>query len=175
MVTDGAYLNLDEYEKIRELLLRVFSENYIRNVGIFLHEQAEKFLAKRRLKGVLSVNTNMSFCCVLDMLADLAHLRLYCDGDDINEMKIRAYAASWWIKRKPFQWNDKCLDLWINEKFALSLLLNAVDSSITNAVVYDENKAKQAVGELFYHLKHQNSNPQTLELFLLGLNAVRSA
>ena len=118
---------------------------------------------------------NIFFYCVLDILADLARFRLYRDGDDINEIKIRAYAASWWLKRKPFQWKDKCLDLWINEKFALSLLLNAVDSSITNAVVYDETKAKQAVGELFYHLKHQNSNPQTLELFLLGLNAVRSA
>ena len=33
----------------------------------------------------------------------------------------------------------------------------------------DQKELVKGIGQIYYHLKYRNTNPQTLELFLIGL------
>ena len=60
---------------------------------------------------------------------------------------------------------------YINERFALTLLLHAGNCYDENSNYYEEDQKElvKGVGQIYYHLKYRNTNPQTLELFLIGL------
>ena len=51
------------------------------------------------------------------------------------------------------------------------MLLQACGCYDENANYYaeDQKEIVEMVGQIFYHLKYRNTNPQTLELFLIGL------
>ena len=61
--------------------------------------------------------------------------------------------------------------IYINETFALTLLLQASGCYDENTQFFteDEEEIKDLIGKMIYHLKYRNTNPQTLELFLIGL------
>lgn len=106
-------------------------------------------------------------------MVDIARLKHFQDISRVNYIKFIAYTASWCIKRKPFQRMAGCgeRERYVNEKFALSLLLQACGCCDENADYFTENQKElvEAIGQIFYHLKYRNTNPQTLELFLIGL------
>ena len=61
--------------------------------------------------------------------------------------------------------------IYVNESFALSLLLQAsgcFDSNVKCAKE-DKEKVEKLIEQIFYHLKYRNTNPQTLELLLVGI------
>ena len=61
--------------------------------------------------------------------------------------------------------------IYVNEQFALSLLLQAsgcFDPDVKYAKE-DIEKVEKSVEQIFYHLKYRNTNPQTLELLLVGV------
>ena len=61
--------------------------------------------------------------------------------------------------------------IYVNERFALSLLLQAsgcFDSNVKCAKE-DKEKVEKLIEQIFYHLKYRNTNPQTLELLLVGI------
>ena len=161
----------DDYKQLCSMLLETFSKDEIINRGEALFNFAEDFLNKRGLTDKVHLSEETLAYCLIDMLVDIARLRYFHDISNISKIKFNAYAASWWLRRKPFQRIDQSADLWVNERFALTLLLYALDNRLTDTTVYSEEKAMLAAKQAFYHLKYRNTNPQTLELFLIGLNA----
>ena len=91
----------------------------------------------------------------------------------MNYIKLIAYTASWCLKRKPFQLVEGADTdyIYVNERFALSLLLQASGCFASNikCAKEDKEKVEKLVEQIFYHLKYRNTNPQTLELLLVGI------
>lgn len=158
---------------IQEELNDSFTDEYIYNAGILIHSLAEKFYEENELEGKVYFNDDIFEKCFLDILVDIARLKHFHDIDLVNYNKLISYTASWMIKRKPFQLIEGAGEsyIYINEKFALSLLLQAVGSFDSKMRIKEGDKVKltKNVSTMFYHLKYRNTNPQTLELLLIGI------
>lgn len=118
-------------------------------------------------------DTIYTFCC-RNIIADLTKFRHFQVFTSEDNTKLNAYTAAWWIRRKPLQFKENCSKnfLYINKYFASTLLFQASN-------LYDKNTGGYTVGKdkvfdiaqsLMNYLKFQNITPQTLELFLKGLN-----
>ena len=163
----------EDRKKLKEELNESFTDDYIRNAGTMLHRLAESYYHKYNLEGKVYFNDDIFEYCLIDILVDIARLKYFHDISRVNYTKLIAYTASWFLKRKPFQLIEGCDEkyLYVNERFALSLLLQASGCYDENANYFpeDEKRQSEAVGHMFYHMKYRNTNPQTLELFLIGL------
>lgn len=160
-------------KKLKDELNESFSDEYINNAGMLIHKLAEEFYTSNKLVGKAYFNDNIFEYCLIDILVDIARLKHFHDISRVNYIKFIAYTASWCIKRKPFQLIKGCDEkyLYVNERFALSILLQAsgcCDGDV-NYYAEDQKELVEAIGQMFYHLKYRNTNPQTLELFLIGL------
>jgi hypothetical protein len=159
-------------KQLKEELNDSFTDAYIKNVGILIHKMAEDFYQENELEGKVYFNENIFDDCLIDILVDIARLKHFHDITNVNIIKLMAYTASWCLKRKPFQLVEGCEEkyIYVNEKFALSLLLQG-SGCFGNSVYYpeEEKELTKGIWHIFYHLKYRNTNPQTLELFLVGL------
>ena len=160
-------------EKFSKELVKHFGRRTIENWAIKLHQDAENFLAQRGWTAKAFIDDELFFLCLTDMLADMMRLKNFHEIDHANKIKQHAYAASWWLRRKPIcfsEGNDEST-LWANELFALTLLFDALTAKISDETVYNKSRAMEVARHALYHLKYRDTNPQTLELFLTGLNA----
>lgn len=166
-------MDKEEVKKLKEELNESFSDEYIHNAGLLIHKLAEEFYKDNELEGNVYFNDNIFEYCLIDILVDIARLKYFHDISRVNYVKFIAYTASWFLKRKPFQLVEGCEEkyLYVNERFALSLLLQASGCYDENVNYYEEDQKElvEAIGQMFYHLKYRNTNPQTLELFLIGM------
>lgn len=166
-------MDKEQAKELKEELNESFTDEYIRNAGILIHGLAEQFYKENNLKGKIYFNDDIFNYCLIDILVDLARLKHFYDISRVNYVKFMAYAASWCLKRKPFQIVEGCAEdyIYTNERFALTLLLQASGCYDENANYYAEDKKEliKGIGQIYYHLKYRNTNPQTLELFLIGL------
>lgn len=161
------------YKTLKEELNSTFSDEYIYNAGMLIHQMAENFYEEQNLVDKVYFDDSIFEHCLIDILVDIARLKYFHDIDLVNYIKLMAYTASWCLKRKPFQLIEGAGSdyIYINEKFALSLLLQAsgcFDDSVKCAEE-DREKVEKLVEQIFYHLKYRNTNPQTLELLLVGI------
>lgn len=158
---------------IQEGLNESFTNEYIYNAGLLVHSLAENFYEENGLEGKVYFNDDIFGTCLVDILVDIARLKHFHDIDLVNYIKLISYTASWIIKRKPFQLLENAGEeyIYINEKFALSLLLQAVGFFDSNMKIREGEVCKltKNVSAMFYHLKYRNTNPQTLELLLVGI------
>lgn len=166
-------MDKEEAKKLKEELNESFSDEYINNAGLLVHKLAEEFHQDNELEGKVYFNDNIFEYCLIDILVDIARLKHFHDISRVNYVKFIAYTASWCLKRKPFQLVEGCDEkyIYVNEKFALSLLLQASGCYDENVNYHEEDQKEliNAIGQIFYHLKYRNTNPQTLELFLIGM------
>lgn len=163
------------YKTLKEELNSTFTDEYIYNAGMLIHQMAEKFYDEQKLKGKVYIDDVILEYCLIDILVDIARLRFFHDIELVNYIKLMAYTASWCLKRKPFQLLEGAgVDyIYVNERFALSLLLQAsgcFDSNIM-CTEKDKEKVEKLAEQIFYHLKYRNTNPQTLELLLVGIES----
>lgn len=158
---------------IQDELNESFTDEYIYNAGTLIHSLAEKFYEENELEGKVYFNDVIFENCLIDILVDIARLKYFHDIDLVNYIKLMSYTASWIIKRKPFQLLEDAEEkyIYVNEKFALSLLLHAVGFYDPNMKIESEKVdfLIKNISAMFYHLKYRNTNPQTLELLLLGV------
>lgn len=165
------------YKTLKEELNTTFSDEYIYNAGMLIHQMAEEFFEEQNLEGKVYFDDSIFEYCLIDILVDIARLRYFHDIELVNYIKLMAYTASWCLKRKPFQLLEGSGTdyIYINEKFALSLLLQASGGfdANTRCVEEDREKVEKSVEQIFYHLKYRNTNPQTLELLLVGIEKGR--
>lgn len=166
-------MDKDTGKTLKEELNESYSDEYIENSGLFVYKMAEEFYVRHDLKGKVYFNENIFEYCLIDILVDLARLKHFHEISRVNFVKFMAYTASWCLKRKPFQLIKGCDEkyLYVNELFALSLLLQASGFYDENVNYYEEDKKEliDSFGQIFYHLKYRNTNPQTLELLLIGM------
>ncbi len=162
-----------QVDELKKELNKSFTDEYIRNAGKLIHRLAEKFYEENNLNGKIYFNDDIFENCLIDILIDIARLKYFHDISRVNYTKFIAYTASWCLKRKPFQLIEGCDEeyIYVNERFALTLLLQAGICYDENVNYYAEEKKDlvEGVGQIYYHLKYRNTNPQTLELFLIGL------
>lgn len=170
-------MDKEEIKRLKDELNESFSDEYIRNAGVLIHELAEKFYESNALEGKVYFNDTIFEYCLIDILVDIARLKHFHDISLVNYTKFIAYAASWCLKRKLFQIVEGAPEeyIYINETFALTLLLQASGCYDENTQFFteDEEEIRDLIGKMIYHLKYRNTNPQTLELFLIGLQTGR--
>lgn len=159
---------------VKEELNSVFTDSYIKNAGTLLRESAKDFYERKHLEETVYFDDNIFKNMLIDLLIDLARLKPFHEIEYINYRKFNSYAASWILKRKPFQLIE-CKNnpnIYVNEVFALTLLLQSGGcyQDGMNYLEEDGKKIVNEIGEIFYHLKYRNTNPQTLELLLKGLD-----
>lgn len=166
-------MDKEQERKLKEELNESFTDDYIRNAGLLIHRTAEQFCEDNDLDGKVYFNDDIFQHCLIDILVDIARLKYFHDISRVNYMKLAAYTASWCLKRKPFQLIEGCDEKYIsvNERFALTLLLEAAECYGENAYYCAEDREEliKGIRQIYYHLKYRNTNPQTLELFLIGL------
>ena len=157
---------LADTQTLSDELLKHFGRDNICNWASELRQMAEIFLEQREWSSVAEIDEELFARFFEDMLVDIMLLKIFHEISHANKIKQTAYAASWWLRRKPFRFNKphNKISLWANELFALTLLLNILPKTRTTQMT-------EAARHLLYHLKYRNINPQTLELFLIGLNA----
>lgn len=167
-------MDKEQAKKLKEELNESFSDEYINNAGVLIHKLAEEFFEKNELEGKVYFNDSIFEYCLIDILVDIARLKHFHDISRVNYIKFIAYTASWCLKRKPFQLIEGCDEryLYVNERFALSILLQASGCYDENTEYFEEDQKAliDSIGQMFYHLKYRNTNPQTLELLLIGMN-----
>lgn len=155
-------------EEIKEY----FTDEYIENLGTLLYAQAELFIESRELSEFVYINEPIYQLFLIDMLVDLARLKGFHEIEKLNYAKLMAYAASWWIKRKPIQLKETCPEkyIYMNEEFARTLLIHAAGCMENNVWVKaaDLDEIEKTLDHILYHLKFRNTNPQTLELLVVG-------
>ncbi|MCI8517984.1 MAG: hypothetical protein HFG75_14140 [Hungatella sp.] len=160
-------------KKLKEELNASFTDAYIHNAGTLIHKLAEQFYRENQLDGKIYFSDDIFNHCLIDILVDLARLKYFHDISRVNYVKFIAYTASWFLKRKPFQVVEGCGEeyIYVNERFVLTLLLQAGSCYDENVNYYAEDQKEliKGIGQIYYHLKYRNTNPQTLELFLIGL------
>ena len=161
-------------KNLYEDLFEEFSEDEIFFCVKGLYQKAVDFLQNGNFPKTIYLNEKIYLYCWRDIFEDIAKMRRFHGLKSEDDIKLHAYTAAWWIRRKPFQHKENCEErfLYVNENFAVAILLqasNLYDKQSGNYTVGKE-KVLQAVEPLLYHLKYRSVNPQTLELFLTGLN-----
>lgn len=168
-------MDKEQVKKLKEELNDAFSDEYIRNAGLLIHRLAEEFYKRNHLEGKVYFDDKIFEYCLIDILVDIARLKYFHDISNVNYIKFAAYTASWCLKRKPFQLVEGCEEeyIYVNEKFALTILLQACGCYDGRAEYFMENQKDliKSISQMFYHLKYRNTNPQTLELMLIGIDA----
>lgn len=167
-------MSKEKKKTVKEELNSVFTDSYIRNSGTLIRDSAKDFYEQNHLEGKVYFNDEIFKHFLIDFLTDLSRLKPFHEIDFVNYIKFNSYAASWIIKRKPFQLIEGGNDeyIYINEVFALTLLLQA-GGCYQDGVNYLEKEYEEIVSDvkqIYYHLKYRNTNPQTLELLLKGLD-----
>ena len=161
------------YKTLEEEWNSTFSDEYIYNAGMLIRQMAEMFFDEQKLEGKVYLDDSIFKYCLIDIFVDIARLRYFHDIEFVNYIKLMSYTASWCLKRKPFQLIEGSGEdyIYVNEKFALSLLLQASGCFDSNIKCAEEDieKVEKLVEQIFYHLKYRNTNPQTLELLLVGI------
>ena len=159
-------------DDITQDLIKHFGKEYIENYYRFLYEKAEVFLSENDLQNTIIFNKQIFDLMFTDIMVDLKRLASYHNIKTLNETKLYTYAASWWLRRKPFQLeNSDALKeyIYINESFVRSLLfIQIMDRKILLTEQNTTNLIK-LTEHLHHHLKYRNVNPQTLELFVTAL------
>lgn len=168
-------MDKERAKTLKETLKESFTDEYIRNAGMLIRGAAERFYEENGLEEKVYFNDDIFDHCLIDILVDLARLKDYHDISLVNYVKLMAYSASWCLKRKPFQIMEGAGEehIYVNEKFALALLMQA-GGCYDKKVRYragDERSLIDSLNQIYYHLQYRNTNPQTLELFLVGLES----
>lgn len=167
-------MDKERVKKLKEVLNESFTDEYIRSAGTLIHKLAEQFYEENHLKGKVYFNDDIFSYCLIDILVDLARLKFFHEISRVNYVKFMAYTASWCLKRKPFQLIEGCDEkfMYVNERFALTLLLQACGYYDADAgyCAEEHEDIVKGIRQAYYHLKYRNTNPQTLELFLTGVD-----
>ena len=166
-------MDIEQEKLLKDGLNDSFTDDYIKNSGILIHRLAEEFYEENDLGGKVYFNDEIFQHCLIDILVDIARLKHFHDIKKPNYTKFAAYTASWVLRRKPFQLLEGCEEkyIYVNECFAFTILLEAAEcyDKKTGYCIEDEDVLIKGSEQLLYHLKYRNTNPQTLELFLVGM------
>ena len=157
-----------------DVLIDEVNEKEICDYLVRLKNKAQTFLYNSKMPPEIYLNSTIYAYCCRNIIADLAkfrHLQVLTSEDNV---KLNAYTAAWWIRRKPFQHKENCSKnfLYVNESFAATLLFQAshLYDKTTGQYTVSKDKLAEIARQLMNYLKFQQVTAQSLELFLNGLN-----
>ena len=91
-------------------------------------DSANLYIREARYEKHVACNERIMLNVLLDYYADIFRLKEFHDIQYVRTEKIFAYIAAWIVKRKPLQFihdTDEEKDVFVNERFAVFLLLNS--------------------------------------------------
>ena len=121
------------------------------------------------------LNERILMHVILDYFTDITRFKQFHNIERVNKDKIISYEISWFLRRKPIQVlvDDKEELVYINEKFALGLLVN----HLTEGRIDDFSKSKllkNYCNVLLYYLKYRNCDPKVLEMLIMSFKVGNS-
>lgn len=130
---------------------------------------ADEFIKEAGYKGHVECNERILLNVLLDYFADIFRLKEFHSIKKVRTEKIFAYMVAWIVKRKPLQfihYTDMEKDIFINERFAVYLMLNECLLCGEKKFVSRESKDKldEYLDLLLYYFKYRECNPQVIEL-----------
>ena len=152
----------------RYILEKVGPEKFRERLDEML-DSANLYIREAGYEKHVVCNERIMLNVLLDYYADIFRLKEFHDIQYVRTEKIFAYTAAWIVKRKPLQFihdTDEEKDIFVNERFAVFLLLNECLLCGEKRFVAKENKQKldEYIDLLLYYLKYRECNPQVLEL-----------
>lgn len=130
---------------------------------------ANKFIEEAGYLEHVECNERILLSLLLDYYADLSRFRDFHGVEWVRTEKSFAYLIYWIVKRKPLQFqhfSEDEKDIFVNERFAVYLLLNECLLCGERKFVGKENQEKldDYIRLLFYYFKYRECNPQALEM-----------
>ena len=134
-------------------------------------DSAERYIQEAGYSEHVICNERIMLNVLLDYFADIFRLKDFHGIENTRTEKIFAYTAAWIVKRKPLQFihdTDEEKDIFVNERFAVFLILNECLLCGERRFVSEENRVKldEYIDLLLYYLKYRECNPQVLELMI---------
>ena len=136
-----------------------------------LQKTADNFISSANFDGYVVCNPRILLQVQLDYFADLYRLKDFHGIEHAKTEKILAYELAWLLKRKPLQfkeYTDKERDIFVNERFAVYLIINECllsgEKRFVDATAYKAFEKYQEL--LFYYFKYRETNPQVIELII---------
>ena len=154
-----------------------YSKKMIKEAAVDIRENVDGFLVRKHWTDKAHVDKAVLRAMTFAVLKDI---KMSDDDENIlsdeRKLAFASYVASWCVRYKPFQREkDAGDDLeWINEEFALAILLRALPVNLYSSQNYNFSKAHEFTNALFDQLKYGASDPQTLELVLKCIHYVDS-
>ena len=163
-----------DYIKATEIL-----DSYVKNNDKFkkrfvaILEDMQQLIKQLNCEDKVFINELLLGYTLVDYFEDIRRLKQFHHVEHINSIKVVAYTSYWLLRRKPIQ--VKALDknlLYINEKYVLAFILDALSSEKKESVLEKESSGLDAfIKSLFYFLKYRAYSAQSLELLLMSFYA----
>ncbi len=154
------------FESYEELVHEVGDDKFRERVDVML-TSANDFLKEYGYNNAYC-NYRIMLQVLFDYYIDIYRLKEFHEIEKTKKEKIFAYLCGWIIRRKPLQFyenNPKDSDIFINERFVATLLLNECMLGDKSKTLPESNLA-DFVNMLLYYLKYRECNPQVLELLI---------
>lgn len=132
---------------------------------------ADQYIQEAGYGEHVACNERIMLNVLLDHFADIFRLKDFHGIENTRTEKIFAYTAAWIVKRKPLQFiheTDDEKDIFVNERFAVFLILNECLLCGEKKFVSQENREKldEYIDLVLYYLKYRECTPQVLELMI---------
>lgn len=174
---DSIFLRFEDYTPIID---KFGSEKLIERYEA-LKKSCESFIIEHKIEGNVKVDDVTLQYTVLDYFSDIGRLKDYHNIELTNHVKVKAYTAYWFLRRKPLQIikNDSareevtfCNELFVYTEISAFLLQDIQDSKLKVLQEASESSYVHSfLSTLYYYLKFRMYNAQVLELMMLGVMA----
>lgn len=172
-----SYIYLIEQFTIRDTNGKIVinGEDVIKDRANYMKDKALKFIKAEGISHMVHLSPSILDIVILDYFSDIAKLKDFEIGlENASKNQITAFMGYWWVRRKPIQIVElsdaKRYEslVYVNEKFIATLI--AKDFMFDNPESYNDERCKECINHIYYHLKYRVFTAQTLELFLMGIN-----
>ena len=118
-------MSLDYNDADKQELLNEFGEDYIKKLVEYIRALSERFIQKHFITEKVFVDDYLLMLCLVDTLFDIKRLKHFHHIEFVNNVKLHAYLASWFLRRKPIQRKLGCERklFFVNEMFINEFLL----------------------------------------------------
>lgn len=165
-----------EFVDYSEIIDKI-GENRINERLCALHDIYRKFLEETGFqdKEDIILNDRVLIHSILDYFTDITRLKNFHEIEFVNQDKIISYELSWMLRRKPIQVLriDKEALVYVNEKFALEILVNHLTAGKIDDFSGNETIISYC-DMLLYYLKYRNYDAKVLEIIISSFKAGNS-
>lgn len=154
-----------------EALIKKVGEEIFDDFFRFIQEQAVKFIEAASYAESVVCNDRILLHVLLDYFSDIERLKEFHGIENIRTNKVFAYTAYWILRRKPLQFVADSIeepDVFVNERFALFLIMNECLLQGVNLALDGESKKRfdEYIDFLLYYFKYRECSPQALEMLI---------